>query len=282
MNTSSNGDLAYNSSTNFKYDTAAYTWTVNGGESGYILHNTDATRGVYYQLSSAKFGAYATSNVNSASYISNLQLYKYQVGSQGCSHSYTAKVTTEATCTKAGTKTFTCSLCGNSYTETIAALGHSYTDGACSVCGAADPNANLTYYLVGFINGANHGCEEDASNMGSYKFGTTGKLTATFTADSYVFVKTEGNTKWFMAESYCTDTTCTFREGGSEKMFVPGNVQVTFTLKENTDGSVTVSYTTSGGSVSQKPVLSFIMGIIYFSSRSTEKCLSSVSNGTSS
>lgn len=40
-------------------------------------------------------------------------------------HQYTEKVTKEATCTEAGEKTFTCS-CGDSYTEPIAALGHSY------------------------------------------------------------------------------------------------------------------------------------------------------------
>ena len=44
------------------------------------------------------------------------------------------------------------------------------------------------------------------------------------------------------ASAYCQDTTCTFAEGGSEKMFVPGGVELTFTLIENADGSVTVSY----------------------------------------
>ena len=39
-------------------------------------------------------------------------------------HSYTSKVTTAATCTKAGVKTFTCSKCSHSYTESIAATGH--------------------------------------------------------------------------------------------------------------------------------------------------------------
>lgn len=64
-------------------------------------------------------------------------------------HSYTSKVTTEASCTKGGVRTFTCS-CGDSYTETISALGHKsvavpgkdatcteagLTEGAkCSVC----------------------------------------------------------------------------------------------------------------------------------------------------
>ena len=66
----------------------------------------------------------------------------------GHTHSYTGKVTKEATCTASGTKTFTCS-CGDVYTETIKATGHNYTTKVvepttsaqgytlytCSVCG---------------------------------------------------------------------------------------------------------------------------------------------------
>lgn len=40
-------------------------------------------------------------------------------------HSYTSTVTTEATCTTAGVKTFTCS-CGDTYTEKIPATGHTW------------------------------------------------------------------------------------------------------------------------------------------------------------
>lgn len=39
-------------------------------------------------------------------------------------HSYTSKVTAEATCTTEGTKTYTCSVCGKTKTETIPATGH--------------------------------------------------------------------------------------------------------------------------------------------------------------
>jgi len=46
----------------------------------------------------------------------------------GCDHSYASKITKEATCTEAGVKTYTCELCGDSYTEDIAKLTtHSYT-----------------------------------------------------------------------------------------------------------------------------------------------------------
>ncbi len=41
-------------------------------------------------------------------------------------HKYTSTVTKSATCTEAGVETFTCT-CGDSYTETIAKLGHNYS-----------------------------------------------------------------------------------------------------------------------------------------------------------
>ena len=42
-----------------------------------------------------------------------------------CEHAYDS-VRAEATCTEDGSVTYTCSLCGNSYTELISALGHDY------------------------------------------------------------------------------------------------------------------------------------------------------------
>lgn len=44
-------------------------------------------------------------------------------------HSYTTKITKQATCTAAGEKVLTCSICGDSYTQTIPAKGHSYGAG---------------------------------------------------------------------------------------------------------------------------------------------------------
>lgn len=43
-------------------------------------------------------------------------------------HFYTSKISKNATCTETGTKTYTCSVCGDSYTETIKATGHNFTD----------------------------------------------------------------------------------------------------------------------------------------------------------
>ena len=52
-----------------------------------------------------------------------------------CEHSYTSKVTTDASCGKEGVKTFTCANCGDTYTESIPALEHNYVDGTCTNCG---------------------------------------------------------------------------------------------------------------------------------------------------
>ncbi|MCD8026781.1 MAG: hypothetical protein LUF33_07640 [Clostridiales bacterium] len=42
---------------------------------------------------------------------------------------------------------------------------------------AFDDNA---YYLVGYIDGADYGCEADYENMGDYGFSSDGTVTATF------------------------------------------------------------------------------------------------------
>ncbi len=104
----------------------------------------------------------------------------------------------------------------------------------------AEPTVD--YYLVGYINGADYGCEADYANLGEYKF-VDGKLTATFTQDSYVFVKTGDNANWYLAEAFDENaTSAVLKSGGSEKLKVPANTEVVFTLVENEDGTLTLSY----------------------------------------
>ena len=105
-----------------------------------------------------------------------------------------------------------------------------------------------TYYLIGYINGADYGCQDDYENMGDYKF-VDGSVTATFDIESYVFVKTEGNGAWFMSEGFAAESPATLintNQGleDANKLKVPGGVEVTFTLVENADGTLTLSYTT--------------------------------------
>lgn len=45
-----------------------------------------------------------------------------------CNHKYTSEITTAPTCNSNGIKTYTCSECGDKYTETIKAVGHKYED----------------------------------------------------------------------------------------------------------------------------------------------------------
>ena len=64
-----------------------------------------------------------------------------------CVHAYVESIAEEATCTNDGTKTFTCSTCGESYTESIEKAAHAYIDATCTapktceLCGATKGEA---------------------------------------------------------------------------------------------------------------------------------------------
>ena len=64
-----------------------------------------------------------------------------------CDHKYKLTENT-ATCTEAGTATYTCTKCGDSYTESVAATGHSFTTKASSSKATdATCTAAATYYV---------------------------------------------------------------------------------------------------------------------------------------
>lgn len=50
-------------------------------------------------------------------------------------HDYQSEVTLAPSCTIPGITTYTCSRCGDTYQEPIAATGHTYVDGTCTGCG---------------------------------------------------------------------------------------------------------------------------------------------------
>ncbi len=117
------------------------------------------------------------------------------------------------------------------------------------------------YYLIGYINGANYGCEDDYANLGEYKF-EDGKLSASFTQDSYVFVKTGDNNSWFMTDGWLgtSVTSATLYNTAThsfadktDKFYVPGGKTLDFTLEKNADDSLTLSYTVSGGTTPIDP-----------------------------
>ena len=110
---------------------------------------------------------------------------------------------------------------------------------------------DVAYCLFGFINGANYGCEEDHATVGDYCF-LDGKLTATFDQTSYVAVKTTDNANWYMTDGWKGEVTSVTLYHTSElgttsdKLMVPGGVELTFTLEENADGTLTLSYAEAG------------------------------------
>ena len=157
-------------------------------------------------------------------------------------------VVTAPTCTDEGYTTYTCD-CGDIYvSDKVAALGHDYVDGFCSRCGAEEIiPVKPDYYLFGYIDGANYGCEEDWANLGDYKF-VDGKVTVTFYEDSYVAVKSGDNANWYMTDGWAgaVNSTTLYHTSllgeDADKLMVPCGV-ATFTLVENEDGTLTLSYT---------------------------------------
>ena len=78
-----------------------------------------------------------------------------QETTEALEHDYKGVVTTAPTCTEEGIETFTCANCSDSYTEAVAASGHSYdneSDYVCNNCGF-DKTAEYRLENGGFENG---------------------------------------------------------------------------------------------------------------------------------
>ena len=88
-------------------------------------------------------------------------------------HVYTDKVTTAATCGAAGVRTYTCSVCGDSYTESVPATGeHTYSnacDATCDGCGTARTPADHVY---------DHACDADCNVCGETRTAAAHAYTA--------------------------------------------------------------------------------------------------------
>ena len=109
------------------YDKENDAWTVQTAATAGCVYVVNEN-GKYISWSSkGNFAAYTFDATKEADYA--LELY---VKSTDAPHVHTwdeGKVTTEPTCTKAGVKTYTCTVCKETKTEAIAALGHKWDDG---------------------------------------------------------------------------------------------------------------------------------------------------------
>ena len=104
-----------------------------------------------------KFGITGTSyTVNLSSYgkykvtvaAVNSKYYNYYTMSDTyniCLHSYNSKVTKSATCSSTGIKTYTCTICGATKTETISKTAHSYDSGRITTQANCYQNGVKTY-----------------------------------------------------------------------------------------------------------------------------------------
>lgn len=136
------GSDAYGYKTDLEVD-AVSSATVRGTTfKNAYTKNEDGTQTVKTPVTGYTFdadgnGHAITLEENGGSYAA-VCLFSFEY--DGKDHVYdSGNVTTAATCTADGVKTFTCS-CGDSYTESIAATGHNYQDGTCANCGGADPD----------------------------------------------------------------------------------------------------------------------------------------------
>ena len=112
----------------------------------------------------------------------------------------------------------------------------------------ASAAVSKTYYLFGYINQRNYACEEDYRNMGEYRFDESGKLRVKFDAVSYVAVKEDNNTNWFMTDGWqgevnsVTLLNTSITGENSDKLKIPAGEWIILTLSENPDNTLTLSY----------------------------------------
>ena len=143
MTTPSSSSQAYVRSTSL---TAAAGKTINVKSGGTTVYNILAEKSVNYVL-------YSSPDMTSSSgwtiTVDTSALINGDTDPCDDGHTWDGGVyTTEPTCTGEGAILYTCTVCGKTKTVTAAALGHSYTNGYCTRCGAEDPDA--TWYTVTF------------------------------------------------------------------------------------------------------------------------------------
>ena len=98
-------------------------------EEGWTVDNSDAGNYVDPKIAHPTEGSSSSGNATSKTSSGN-DISKTSSGkatSKACDHKYDSTVTKEPTCGEGGIRTFTCTKCGDSYTESIPATGeHSY------------------------------------------------------------------------------------------------------------------------------------------------------------
>ena len=155
---------------NFTYSTTAtsvFTWdaekstftTQVSGEACYI-----GNYGSYFSMNVLRSSKYQATDYVARLYTMNGSTGGGSTGSGStgggstvtpCQHDYAPTVTLPG-CTKDGFTTYTCLLCGDSYTgDKVAATGHNYVDNTCTRCGAVQSTGTASSAKIEFNSTAN-------------------------------------------------------------------------------------------------------------------------------
>ena len=124
--------------------------TISVTNATYLTHLKTALTNSGYEYTADETNFTATIQLNSAEdfvlenkasstiYVNGVSIVYAKKGAH--IHEFKETITTPATCTEAGLKTFTCECGEGTYTEVIEALGHDFVEGVCSRCEEKDPN----------------------------------------------------------------------------------------------------------------------------------------------
>ena len=134
------------------------------GSYGRFLYNTDSPRFTTYTSNTS-----ASMLLPQIYYMDGTgSTYSYTTTISTCNHNWQVTDTVDATCTATGAIEYTCSICGDSYIEETAALGHNmvagtvhaatctedgYTEYACSRCDATDIGDIVAATGHNYVNG---------------------------------------------------------------------------------------------------------------------------------
>ena len=150
-------------------------------------------------------------------------VYHYTLGSSdyyyhliASDHSYTSAITTAATCEADGVRTYTCTYCGDTYTESVDAIGHSWNGGTVTTAATCEENGVITYICQ---NDSSHTYTEEIAATGhSYEAAVTDPTcteqgyttyTCTVCGDSYISDYTDATGHSYDSGTVTTAATCT-------------------------------------------------------------------------
>lgn len=191
-------------------------------------------------------------------------------------HSYKETVTTPATCTEDGVKTYTCE-CGDTYTEAIPATGHSFTNyvynndasyeangtetAKCDNCDATDTRTaegtqlaytfkdmDATKYAKSSINVRNMP-GTDGEKIGSLSFNQEVKVTGQCNETGWYRIEYSGGTA-YASDSYLVDNKIETSKSSSKSKGSSSSGNASASSGSNSSGNSSASNSSSGDSSS--------------------------------